>query len=323
MTDQSPTDQVPDDSLGQIAQRLDSLIQTFEQHPIVQVRDEAMEMLALIDALHREGLRHLVQAFQAHSAEQPQESPTCSINRHSTQLLEDPAVYMLLMLYDLLPPEPREQVEQILEAIGPYIASQGCSVEVLDVADGVVHLHLDGGSQGNAGLMTKITQDIEMALREGFPGFRSIEVHEQAKVKEPVQSGGFIPLQQVRPTARTLNRPVYTSVALVESIPPGTLKGIEAEGQRFLLCNLDGDIYAYRNACSGSILPLDVGQLKGYTLLCPWHNCVYDLRTGKRLDGGTGRLEVIPVAIRDGMIQLALSVQPMSVRQAVGKPKEG
>src|SRR5437660_654859 len=45
MTDQPLTDQVPDEPLEQIAWRLDSLVQTFEQHPLIQVRDQANEML--------------------------------------------------------------------------------------------------------------------------------------------------------------------------------------------------------------------------------------------------------------------------------------
>src|SRR5215470_8955725 len=135
MTDQSPADQEP---LDQIAQRLDSLVQTFEQHPIIQVRDEAMEMLGLIDALHREGLRHLVAALQA---QEP------ALLNH---ILEDPAVSMLLTLYDLMPPGSREQAESALESLGPYIASQGCTIELLDIRDGVAHLSLNCPSNGNA-----------------------------------------------------------------------------------------------------------------------------------------------------------------------------
>src|SRR5215469_9489591 len=291
MTDQSPADQEP---LDQVAQRLDSLVQTFEQHPIIQVRNEAMEMLGLIDALHREGLRHLVEALQA------QEPALLN------QILEDPAVSMLLTLYDLVPLGPREQVASALESLGPYIASHGCSIEVLDVQGGVVHLSLSCPSNGNGDPKQKLMHDIETVLREGFPDLRSIELHEPAEIPALVEQGKFIPLQQVRP----ITRPVFTPIAPIESLPPGTLKGVEAEGVRILLCNLDGEVHAYRNACPGSVLPLDVGQLKGYTLLCPWHNCVYDIRTGKRLDGGTGRLQVIPAAIRDGMIQLALNVEP-------------
>lgn len=309
MTDQLPTDQVPDKSLDSMAQCLDSLIQTFEQHPIVQVRNEVMEMLGLIDALHREGLRHLVEALSAQGSGLVE------------QALKDPAVHMLLMLYDLLPPEPRVQVEQALETVGPYIASLGGSVEVLDVIDGVVHLHLSGTGSDFAASQATLWQHIEAALREGFPGFRSIEVHELSKLPVPARAGSFIPLQQVRSVTRTVKRPVFTSVASMDSLEPDTLKGIEVEGVRVLLCNVDGAIYAYRNACPGSILPLDGGKLKGYSLLCPWHNCLYDMRTGKRLDGYAGQLEVIPVAIRDRRIELALHVESMSVNvlQAVGR----
>ena len=313
VTNQMSTDEALGESLDQVTQRLDTLIQLFEQHPIVQVRNEAMEMLGLIDAVHREGLRHLVEALKT-------EEPTLL-----DQLLEDPAIHMLLMLYDLLPATPREQVEFALENIGPYIASFGHSVELLDAVDGVVHLCLSNPGNGIAGSTQALMYEIEKALREGFPGFRSIELHEAVEAPAPARAGSFIPLQQVGPVARTVKRPVFTPVAPIESLQPGTLKGIEAEGTRILLCNLDGEVYAYRNACPGSVLPLDVGQLKGYTLLCPWHNCLYDIRTGKRLDGGTGRLTVIPVAIRDGMIQLALNVEsmPLATPQPPGKSSGG
>lgn len=308
--DQSLTDQIP---IDQVVQRLDSLIQAFEQHPIVQVREQVMEMLSLIDALHREGLERLVAALQAPGGS--------SLN----QVLADQPVRMLLALYELLPPEPREQVEAILADLGPYIASCGYTVEVLEVSDGVVHLHLDSSQQGNASMLATLKQAIESALHEGFPGFGSIEWRDQGRAATPVGPGSFIPLQQVGPAMRSMKRPVFTPVAPVESIPPGTLQGIEVEGKSFLLCNLDGEVYAYRNACPGSILPLDRGELKGHTLRCPWHNCLYDVRTGNRLEGGPGRLEVIPVAIRDGMVQLALNVasKPSGVTQIVEKLSRG
>jgi len=290
------TDHVSDESLDQITQRLDALIQGFEQHPIIQVRDQVMEMLGLIDALHRLGLQHLVGVVQA-------QGPT-----PFDQLVADPAVQTLLTLYDLMPPSPREQVEFVIETLGPTLAGQGFSVEVLDVVDGAVSLHLSGARNDTE--MT-LKQTIETELREHFPGFNSLEVRDESKAPPaPVQAGRFIPLQHIR----TIKRPIFTTVASVESLLPGTLKGVEAEGIRVLLCNLDGDVYAYRNACEGSVLPLDAGQLKGFALLCPWHNCVYDIRTGRRLDGGSGRLTVIPVALREGMIQLALAVEPVAVR---------
>ena len=44
-------------------------------------------------------------------------------------------------------------------------------------------------------------------------------------------------------------------------------------------------------------------------LVCPWHNCAFDIRTGARLDGEEGEgLKVIPVAMRNGNMQVAVNV---------------
>jgi nitrite reductase/ring-hydroxylating ferredoxin subunit len=161
-----------------------------------------------------------------------------------------------------------------------------------------------------------LKRGIEAALREGFSGFQGIEVHEPTAPAAPgglrPPPAGFIPLQAVG-TARPLTRPVFTPVGALAELAPGTLRGVEVNGVRLLLCNVAGEVYAYRNACPGSDLPLDLGQLKDIAILCPWHNCVFDARTGRRLDGGEGRLDVIPVAVRDGQIQLALNVAPVAL----------
>lgn len=310
MTEQLPTDQAPEQTIEQITQRLDSLVQAFEQHPIVKVREQAMEMLGLIDVLHRTGIQHLVAALRNAEPEL------------LDQLLENPAVEVLLTLYDLMPPAPIEQVERVLEESGPYFASFGYTIEVLKVEDGAVHISLSGPDNGVASSTQALLHEIEKALRQGFPGFYSLEIHDPVSVPRP---GRFIPLQQVGPVTRTIKRPVFTPVLALASMESGTLKGVEAGGIRILLASLDGEIYAYRNACPGSVLPLDVGKLEGNTLICPWHNCLYDMRTGKRLDGGSGRLQVIPAAVRDGMIQLALNVEsvPLSEAQAPGKSGGG
>jgi len=308
VTEQLPAEQ---ESLNQVAQRLDQMIQSFEQHPIVQVRDQVMEMLGLVDTLHRAGLQRVMEIVEGQRT------------NLLDQMLADPAISLLLALYDLMPPEPCEQVTSALEMLGPYIASYGCSIELLDVIGGEVHLAIDCPRDDIAGAKQKLLQDIEMALRQGYSAFRSLQVHTPDK-PSPAGSSNFIPLQQISSLSRTIKRPVFTPVMPVEALSPGSLKGIDLESVRVLLCNIDGDVYAYRNACEGSVLPLDAGQLEGHTLRCPWHNCLYDMRTGKHVDGGTGRLTVIPAAVRDGMIQLALNVEPVTLRVArPGQPGSG
>ena len=57
-------------------------------------------------------------------------------------------------------------------------------------------------------------------------------------------------------------------------------------------------------------LALDGGRLAGNVIVCPWHNCGYDARTGKRADNEPEHpdLAVVPIAVRDGVLQVAVNV---------------
>jgi len=115
-------------------------------------------------------------------------------------------------------------------------------------------------------------------------------------------SGGFIPVESVR----LRGRPPDWKVAFAQSdLPPGTLQGIEIDGTPVLLCSIGDGVFAYRNSCGGSILPLHLGTLVEGTIHCPWHGCCYDVRTGKRLDGTGPDLEPFAVAVRENTIHVA------------------
>lgn len=187
MTEQPSDNQI---TLEQIAQQLDSLVQSFEQHPNIQVRNQVMEMLALIDTLHRPGLQTLVTALQ----QQPQ---------LFAQLLTQPAVTMLLTLYDLMPPGPAEQVVAVFEMLGPYLATLGCSIEVLDMADGVVHIALERADNDATPTKEQLVREIETALREHVEGFHAVELHEQYTRSSPAHAQSFIPLQQIKHRGRS------------------------------------------------------------------------------------------------------------------------
>jgi nitrite reductase/ring-hydroxylating ferredoxin subunit len=76
-----------------------------------------------------------------------------------------------------------------------------------------------------------------------------------------------------------------------------------------LLTLLEGEVYAYRDGCPpGSALTLQLGRVEGTTLVCPWHGCRYDLRTGRREDA-EGKLSVLPVAVQDGEVKIALGTE--------------
>lgn len=293
-----------------VGKRLDELVQEFEAMPFPQVREAVFELLQTVDALHRAGLGRLLGALREHEGEAA-----------IALAVEDPVVRMLLTLYDLLPSDARAQVETALSTIRPYIHSHGGEVEVLEVVDGIVHLRLAGSCNGCAGSATTLKRGVEMALREGFPGFAGIVVHDPEP--KPARSGpNVIPLTLVgrspAPVAQ-LHRPppVFTVVANLADVPPGTMQEVDVEGFRAILANVAGEVYAVGAACPGSMAPLGLGAFTPPVLVCPWHNEAFDIRTGKRVDGQNQPvLEVLPIAVRDGIISLAVNAASHGVSGA-------
>jgi len=279
---------------------LGTLIETLER----EGDDRALLALELVDALHRPALAHIVAGEFDH-----------------------PHVQALLAMYDLADVEPEILAEEALDSVRPYIESHGGQVELLQVQGGVVHLRLGGACDGCAGSTMTLTRGIEEALREHFPGFERIEAH----APEPVSAGGLpmasvappatpappaadlLQIDQVRPdngAVATLRRPVFATVGELDELPPGGLRVVSADGIHVLLANVAGEVYALRDGCAVDGRTLAGGRLTGPIVVCPWHNCAYDVRSGKRADDepGAAGLAVLPIAVQDGVLKVAVNV---------------
>jgi Fe-S cluster biogenesis protein NfuA/nitrite reductase/ring-hydroxylating ferredoxin subunit len=249
---------------------LDALVQTLER----EGDERALLLLQLIDAIHRPALERIVAGD-----------------------LEHPAARALLAMYDLAAVDEVTLVEEALDEVRPYIHSHGGEVELLDVDDGIVHLRLRGACHGCAASAMTLRRGIDQALRARYPAFK--EIAAEASIPEPSK------LLQIAP----MKRPVFVDVGDVEELAPGTLHTVVAEDAPILLTNVEGEIYAFRNACPIDGRPLDGAKLAGAVLVCPWHNCAYDARSGKRVDDETGaQLAVIPIALERGAVRVAVNV---------------
>lgn len=62
---------------------------------------------------------------------------------------------------------------------------------------------------------------------------------------------------------------------------------VTVDGRTFLVCESDGEVYAYRNVCPHQHGPVAEGHvdLEAGTVVCPWHGWEFDL------DGGTSVIE--------------------------------
>lgn len=80
--------------------QLDELVELFQQHPDPLTQERMVALLSGLDALHRAGLRLLVDGLRA-------EGGQALVNR----LAADPVVEILLGLYDLVPLDLPEETQ--------------------------------------------------------------------------------------------------------------------------------------------------------------------------------------------------------------------
>lgn len=124
-------------------------------------REPVFELLDGIDALHRFALRTMAAGLD-------DETLARLRSLH-------PGVEWLFDAYGVGVDE-LASAELALEQVRPYIESHGGVVEVVDAAEGIVRLRLSGSCSGCTASDVTVTESIEEALRETWPGFVAVEV---------------------------------------------------------------------------------------------------------------------------------------------------
>ena len=254
----------------QAVAELETLVATLERDG----DERALLLLQLVDAIHRPALEQILGGQS-----------------------DQPIARAVLAMYDLAPVDELTQVEEALDEVRPYIESHGGEVTLLEVDDGVVHLQMSGACQGCAGSSMTLRRGIEQRLRERYPGFQQVVAHEPEQL---LQIEG-------------LRRPVFEDAGSLADLAVGEMRALELDGESILVLNVAGEPFAFRNACSTEPdrgLGLEGGRLAGNVLVCPWHNCAYDARTGKRVDDQLHEpgLQAIPVALESGLIKVAVKI---------------
>ena len=278
-----------DDLLDEIA----DIIASLERHPDAEVREQVTALLGGIDAVHRTALTHLFTAIVGMGGEQ-----------FMDRLTADPAIRLLFMSYDLLAVDRRINTEEALDAVRGHLHSHGIDVELLDVVGSEVFVKLHGLERSELP-EDAVRRDIEAALREGLIGFQILVIGERQrapKAAELVKLGGL----------RRANRPVYHEAFPAGELQPGHTRAIEAGSESILIANIGGEYYAVAANCGDSPLPLAYSRLDDEILVCSWHGCRYDVRSGARADDSGGdRIRVYPVRVEAGIVEVAVGVEPV------------
>ena len=97
----------------------------------------------------------------------------------------------------------------------------------------------------------------------------------------------------------------FIKVISTKELPPGKMLGIETEGMPILLVNLDGRIYAMGNKCTHRGCILSDGELKGDIVQCRCHRSIFDVKTGKVVEGPAKNPELVyQTSIEEGYVSI-------------------
>ncbi len=286
----------------QAVAQLATLVETLER----EGDERALLLLGLMDDIHRPGLELIVDGRPDH-----------------------PVAVALLSMYGLAPVDQRIEAEEALDEIRPYIESHGGALELVDVQDGVISVRMSGACNGCAASAMTLRRGIEGKLRERLDWFKEVVALDPAGDEGEQDNGGAsLPLLHIEPLSKAgagngganpellqiekLRRPVFVEVGAFDDLPEGKMKAVDVEGRSVLILKLAGEPYAFANVCptAGARLPLDGARLTSSVIVCPWHNCAYDARSGKRVDDEPDEpsLAVLPITVTDGILRVAANV---------------
>ena len=151
-------------------ERIAELAEDLANHHDHSVADRVTELLDWVDAVHRDGLGRLLEMIRQWRGEIFLES-----------VARDDIVGTMLSAYGLgetpeeVEAEAREAVDAALAEVLPLVESHGGSIEVVDIADGVVKVRMHGTCNGCASSSATLTYGLEAALKEHWPNFRRLE----------------------------------------------------------------------------------------------------------------------------------------------------
>ena len=226
-------------------------------------------------------------------------------------------------------PDVDDHAERVLQLVREFerLADARVREKVFELLENIDHLHRTCvwklfelvTELGGKGLIERIAED--SAVRTLFMLYDLIPVDPLLPTESDVQvaqpgSSGFIPLRNVGG-----RRPAWKVGFRRDDLPGGAMRAVEIDGMPVVICAVGDDVFAYRNGCGRSVLPLHLGTLLDGEITCPWHGCRYDARTGRRLSGTGADLESFAVSINDGTVYVATNAGAGSPPSAV-EPKQ-
>ena len=103
---------------------------------------------------------------------------------------------------------------------------------------------------------------------------------------------------------------VWRYAGTLDDLWEGEVRGVNLGGVDVVLCNVDGELFAYEDRCPHLANPLSHGVLQQNTLRCAAHEWEFDARTGQGVNPQAARLKPFPVRHDDDRIFVAIPPDP-------------
>ena len=304
-------EQDAEELLGQLS----SLVEELEQYPDPEASEKALDLVQIILKLHGEALRRILATFES----LPMKSDIYA------RMLGDDVIRAILTVHDLLPEELERRVAKAIEELRPFLISQGCDVKLLGVDDGRARLRLIRSGKG-APPVAALKLEIEKVLDVAAPDLLSIDIEGMAEqieatAKAAAMLGAIItpPRSETPPPAKLvqIKRPrpdttnvtgTWVSVVRALGFEDGGFKVISYAEINLLVCKLDGEFYAFRNACAADVgRSLDDALFDSPVLTCNCHGYSYNLRRGGAcVEKPELRLGSLPLKVEEDKVKVAL-----------------
>ena len=106
----------------------------------------------------------------------------------------------------------------------------------------------------------------------------------------------------------SVSAPRLVQVAALADVPAGWVLKVRVGSRELAVAHSDDGVHAMENSCSHAGGPLGDTRLKeGCFVECPWHNSVFDVRTGAVVRGPARKeIRLYDVTIQDGKVFVAL-----------------
>lgn len=128
----------------------------------------------------------------------------------------------------------------------------------------------------------------------------------------PIQIDKLIPVPfkaSVNEIENRIRMPIWIPAGNKRELESGQIYFKEFEGVKVLVCNVQDELLVFQSNCPGSILSLEFGKIENTNLICPWHGCIYDLRTGIKAGDETIKLKSFPVTMKeDGNFMVGFNI---------------